>query len=413
MSRSAMSGSGDEAGGGDEVRWLLWLFAVVVLFVLVTVSGVSVLIASAGAAQFGRYGSLAGEFVEPHGIAVDQATGDVIVVDTNNSRVERFSSDGAFQLAWGWGVADGTTRALQTCRVRCFAGARGAGAGELGFAEGVAVDNNPGSSSRGDVYVVDLGNRRVEKFTATGRFLLMFGGEVNETAHAHGAHASEDLCPVNPGDKCKDGTPGPANGQFEFPVEGSFIAIGPDGMVYIGDRNRIQQFTPAGIYHSQTKLSPNPTGPGNNELGGVSGLAVNSQGDLYAIRNDITGVNEYEPSGDLLQTLDEQAEPAGPEGPTPAVAVGSNGQVFIDDIANGEHRIDEYNSEGAKLATFDKGFEDGLNGIAYDNRTHQLYVINTIDNTAPPTMEVRIVTPPDPRPVPPAHKLTEAVLFSV
>ena len=138
----------------------------------------------AGAAdQFGRHGTLAGEFIEPNGIAVDQKNGDVFIVDSNNRRVEKFSRDGVFMLAWGWGVADGRTHALQTCRMKCFAGFEGAGAGQLGFAEGVAVDNDQLSLSHRDVYVVDIGNHRVEKFTPAGEFLLMFGGEVNETAH--------------------------------------------------------------------------------------------------------------------------------------------------------------------------------------------------------------------------------------
>ena len=357
----------------------------------------------AGAAsQFGGDGALAGEFVEPNGIAVDQQNGDVFVVDSNNRRVEKFSRDGVFLLAWGWVVADGKTHVLQTCDTRCFAGFEGAGAGQLSFAEGVAVDNDPLSPSHGDVYVVDIGNHRVEKFTPAGEFLLMFGGEVNETAHRNGERADEDLCPVDPGDKCKAGTVGPADGQFEFPVEGSFIAVGPDGTVYVGDRNRVQRFSPAGIYWSQVKLLPEPGVTGSDEVGGTSGLAVNATGDLYVIRNGIVGVDEYEPSGRLLRTLDEQGEPAYPEGPTPTLTLDSAGDVFIDDEANGQHRIYEYDSMGARLASFDAGMEGGLHGIAFGDRSRELYVVDTNSNVRPVIARVRIVSPPDPGPFAPA-----------
>jgi len=67
------------------------------------------------AENFGALGSGAGQFSEPNGIAVDQETGDIYIVDTNNERIERFNSQGRFLRAWGWGVADGKSAALQTC----------------------------------------------------------------------------------------------------------------------------------------------------------------------------------------------------------------------------------------------------------------------------------------------------------
>jgi tripartite motif-containing protein 71 len=98
--------------------------------------------------EFARYGKGAGELREPFGIAVDARSGDVYVVDTNNWRIEKFMPDGRFLLAWGWGVANGRSRAPQTCTSRCFAGIQGPGAGQFQFPEGVAVDNDPSSSSQ-------------------------------------------------------------------------------------------------------------------------------------------------------------------------------------------------------------------------------------------------------------------------
>jgi tripartite motif-containing protein 71 len=359
---------------------------------------VGVLASGAGAAgavdQFGSYGNGAGEFIEPNGIAVDQESSDVYILDTNNYRVEKFTKEGVFLFAWGWGVADGRTHALQICTTTCFAGFRGSGAGQLGFAEGVAVDNDPLSPSYKDVYVVDLGNHRVQKFSPTGEFLLMFGGEVNKTAHKTGETDEEDVCPVRPGDRCKDGTAGRADGQFEFPVEGNFIAVGPTGTVCVGDRNRVQEFSSKGVYQSQVKLLPEPVGAGN-EVGGTSGLAVDSKGNLYVIRIGVSGVNVYEPPGRLLWTLDEQGEPENPEGPTPAMTLDSSGHVFIDYYVNEQHRIDEFDSStGAKLASFDAGTEDSLHGIVFGEHIGKLYVVNTNNNVTPIIARVRIISLP-------------------
>ncbi len=340
---------------------------------------------------FGGYGSGAGESIEPNGIAVDQANGDVYVVDSNNNRVERFTSRGRFLLAWGWGVADGRTRALQTCMSKCFSGFEGAGAGQLQFAEGVAVDNDPDSASYGDVYVVDLDNRRVQKFSPEGKFLLMFGEEVNQTAHVRNEHASEDVCRASSGDQCKAGPEASVHGLFVFAVEGSFIAVGPNGTVYLGSSDHVLEFNPEGVYQTEITLLPSPKPTGSNELGGVSGLAVNAQGNLYVIRNGIAGIDEYTPSGKLIRNLDDKGEVAGPEGPTPTIAVNRAGYLFADvHIINRGHHIEEYSPTGSKLASFDYGSQDGLHGIAYDERTKALYIVST----GPRLAHVRIVTPP-------------------
>lgn len=349
---------------------------------------------------FGTRGRARGEFIEPNGIAVDQQTGDIFVLDSDNSRIEKFTSEGAFLSAWGWGVADGRTKALQTCRERCFAGLEGPGAGELQFAEGIAVDNDPSSPSHGDVYVVDIGNHRIEKFSPSGAFLLMIGNGVNDTAHQGRYYDEENRCPVNPDDICGPGSEDPSQAplasQLEFAVEGDFIAVGPEGILYVGQRNRVKEFTPAGIYKEQIGLVPAPTPAGGREVGGVSGLAVNGSGDLYVIRHGIVGVDEYAPSGKLLRTLEQGGEPAAPEGPTPSLALDPAGDVFIDVHMGAHHRIDEYSSRGVRLASFDSGQEDGLHGLAYDEHTRELYIVNTNSDIEPPLARVRIVRPPRP-----------------
>lgn len=355
--------------------------------VLASVLFVGVGSAAASMGQFGEPGNEGGQFAEPRGIAIDQASGDIYISDRNNQRVERFNAAGGFLTAWGWGIADGTTKAFQTCTMTCFAGINGTGTGQFNFPEGVTVDNstNPLDTSVGDVYVVDVRNRRVEKFSASGVFLLMFGGEVNETTKG-------DVCLA--GEECKAGTPGTNNGQFTIgPATGtSSIAVDSNGIVYVGDENRVQEFTPDGAYLSQVTLGG---------AGFTTALVVNSVGDLYTRSRELSGVREYDQSGTLMATLDSEGSPK-----TLALDTSSD-DVFIDDASVGPgHRILKYDASGKELASFDAGMEDGERGITFGETSGELYVVNK--------SVVRLVTPPPPGPLvePGSELATEALRSS-
>jgi tripartite motif-containing protein 71 len=349
--------------------------------------------------EFGSYGTKGGQFVEPNGIAVDQGSGDAYVMDTTNERVEKFTQGGTFLLAWGWGVANGRTPALQTCTTatRCFVGLDGTGAGEFGFAEGLAVDNDPHSVSHHDVYAVDVDSYRVEKFSPTGRFLLMFGGGVNASARERGEVSGEDVCPVLPGDRCTIGASGSASGQFDFRDEGNFIAVGAGGIIYVGDHNRVQEFNPNGTYKSQVALVPAVRG--GREEGGTLALALDADGGMYVVRYGIAGVQRYTPEGQLLQTLDEEATPEGDESPTPSMTIDPEGHLFLDYHVGEQHHMIEYDAQGAEIASFDTGTGygpgglDGLHGLAYGNAVGELYVVNA----EAPFARVRVFAPPAPK----------------
>ena len=126
-------------------------------------------------AAFGSLGTGASEFSEPGAVAVNEASGDVYVVDRGNERVQRFSSGGVFLGAWGWGVTDGASE-YEVCESGCQPWHAGSGRGEFKGPGAIAVDNSSSvsDSSRGDVYVVSdtsLEHGRVWKFSAAGEFL--------------------------------------------------------------------------------------------------------------------------------------------------------------------------------------------------------------------------------------------------
>jgi NHL repeat len=359
---------------------VLALSATALLCALVAFAGTSSSAEAAPPAQFGSEGVGAGQFVEPHGIAVDQQSGELYLADRNNQRIERFSAEGRFELAWGWGVADGGGHEAQACgpdavppAATCFEGLEGPGSAQFKFPAGVAVDNDSASASRGDVYVADARNARVEKFGPAGNFIGMFGGEVNATT-------SGDVCLA--GETCQAGVEGTGHGAFQH-LGADAIAVGPDGSVYVGDENRVQRFSPGGAWESQIVL------PGGLVENTVQTLAVDSEGDIYVGAIGQSGIRKYDPSGNELGTPRDQT------GATEsfAIAIGPGDELLVNDFQGGRHHLLSFDATGRQTASFDAGpeAEDGARGIAYGEAIGSVYVLNPA--------AVRTVAPPAPGPL--------------
>jgi hypothetical protein len=336
------------------MRGLKGVFGVVAMVAMVCLlflvgGGVAV----AAPSSFGGEGEEAGQFSGPSGVAVEQESGDVYVVDRGNRRLDKFGGAGEFLFASGWGVADGHSAAPQVCTSVCFAGIQeGAGGGQLGrFAEGVAVDNGPLSSSHGDVYVFDIGNNRVEKFDSAGSFLLAFGHEVNATTHGN-------VCLA--GESCQAGTHGTGVGEFATAGFGiTVIAVNPVGTVYVGDENRVQEFSPGGVYEGQIAL------PG---VGFILSLAVDSSSDVYVTGTELSGTHKYSSVG---------AELGEPRGFAKTIALGPSDALFVN---NSRGHILEYDASGQEISSLvdernslvDEGNDTGL---AFSESRQALYVL--------------------------------------
>ncbi len=123
-------------------------------------------------ATFGTAGSGSGQFKEPAGVAVNQESGDVYVVDRGDNRVERFSSAGAYEAQFNGTEIDGAP-----------AGAGKAAPAKLSEPSGIAIDNachyqglsesecKTKDPSNGDVYVIDIGHNVIDKFNEAGEYV--------------------------------------------------------------------------------------------------------------------------------------------------------------------------------------------------------------------------------------------------
>jgi hypothetical protein len=109
----------------------------------------------AGIADGGGGGFVTG----PKGVAADDS-GNVYTVD-QTKRVQKFSSTGVFKAAWGKNTIIGGSEGSEICThiAECQSGEYGSLGGEMAEPFGLAAD------PAGNVYVSDIANRRIDRFS--------------------------------------------------------------------------------------------------------------------------------------------------------------------------------------------------------------------------------------------------------
>ena len=134
--------------------------------------------------------------------------------------------------------------------------------------------------------MTDPGHYRVEKFDSSGNLILMIGKEVDETSHA-------DVCVIASGDTCQSGVPTSGPGGFEAPTYlGVDNSGGPSaGDLYVADTTTgiVSKFTSSGNIVGEWQTH------GQLPWGGMAGMAVGANGDLYLSNGG--QLNAYEQNG--------------------------------------------------------------------------------------------------------------------
>ncbi|HEX5763189.1 MAG TPA: hypothetical protein VFY04_08725 [Solirubrobacterales bacterium] len=275
--------------------------------------------------------------------------GHIFVADQTGRRVSEFTAWGVFVKTWGWDVVasgpgddvvapeDQFEICLPDAGDTCKAGVQGnVGVGQFGTVAGIAVD------SAGNVYVFDPPARRVQKFSPSGQFLLMFGGGVNQGG---GTPANPgNVCTaqhIANGDVCGAGATGSANGQFGavqglgdyISVDTLGTAVATDDKVYAGDVGRIQRFDSDGVWQASIAV-PETT----------NSLATDATGNLYvtyinASNNNKPNVRKLDPAQSTASELC-QFEASNPR----AVAIAPDGEVYAFNKNGADSRILRFSS---------------------------------------------------------------------
>jgi DNA-binding beta-propeller fold protein YncE len=151
--------------------------------------------------KFGTTGSGDGELLRPAGLAVE-ASGNLIVVDSGNNRLQVFSPDGKF---------------VGKC------GGPGKGPGQFDKPWGVTLDKD------GNIWVADWNNHRVQKLSNRGECLMTIGS-YGKITQPEGSYAVTIHGPFVAGEGEKAGHP--RTDQFNHPTD---VAIDSDGDIYVCD----------------------------------------------------------------------------------------------------------------------------------------------------------------------------------
>jgi DNA-binding beta-propeller fold protein YncE len=234
----------------------------------------------------GEFGSDPGQFNGTEGVAVDPS-GNVYVAEFNGNRVQKFDANGNFVLMFGKAVDNTTGGDVCTAASgdTCTGGTMASTGGAFHNPAGVATD------SAGNVYVVDGGNRRVQKFDSDGNFILTWGKGVNQTT-------AGDLCTAASGDTCQAGTSGSGDGQFTGPVG---IATDSSNNVYVGDsgNDRIQKFDSGGTFTSKWGT----TGSAGGQFNDLQGIDVDSSDNIYAVDFTNSNVQVFSSAGTFIRSF--------------------------------------------------------------------------------------------------------------
>jgi hypothetical protein len=277
--------------------------------------------------SFGGTGSGSGEFESPGGVAVNDVTHDVYVVDRGNDRVEEFDSAGTYMRELnGSGLLAGEEKE---------AGSGGQPGekltGRFSGPSEIAVDNSTGPS-REDVYVVDRGHGVIDKFSSTGAYQ----GQLTET----------------PLVKNDDGevTGGPFEAGAGHPRSIQGIAVDNKGVVWVN------------IYEGPVYSFSNTSTVTERETllkGSAGGLSVDDEDDLYFYRGHGIVV-EANSVGEILSNPLDGDEDAF------RVAVDPVGrEVYLDNIDG----IEVFSFSGERIESFGEGHfpEDGEEPLVFSD----------------------------------------------
>ena len=270
--------------------------------------------------SFGSYGSGAGDFDHPAGLAVGPE-GEIWVVDQGNDRVQKFDASGEFLSQFG---------------------SSGSGPGEFGRPTDVAID------ASGNLWVTDANNDRIEKFDSEGEFIKSVGSSGSGTGHFDGPEgiAADAEGHIWVGDTYQGrvqefseagefirvvGSYGSGEGQLGEPVA---LDIGPGGNIWVADWqfNRVAVFDNTGEFQFQFGSS----GSGSGQFAHPDAIDVDPEGSAWVGDEGNDRVEQFSETGEYLGTIGSSGSGAGQFqfGYPFGIATDSSSHLFVSDANN-------------------------------------------------------------------------------
>ncbi len=275
---------------------------------------------------WGSSGAGEGQFTSPRAVAV-APDGSVYVADTRGNRIEQFTADGQFVRAWGslGKIEDGTGQP-----------------GAFNEIWGLAVDKD------GNVFASDTWNHRIQKFTADGQFVTMWGtfgltdAGLNAMWGPRGIAVDKDgnvyvadtgnkrvLVFDNNGQPLRSiGKAGVLDGELDEPTS---MAIADDGRVFVADtwNQRVQVFSNDGSYLSQWSIA----GWFGQSLDNKPYITLDGQGNAYVSDPEGFRVITFTDGGQFLYTFGDFGADGSTFGLPTGLAFG-NGKLYVVDTNN-------------------------------------------------------------------------------
>jgi uncharacterized protein (TIGR03663 family) len=275
------------------------------------------------------------QMATPRDVAV-APDGSLYVVDGGNSRVLHLSQDGELLQAWGSFAASN----YDTNEI--------APEGTFNDPWGIAV------GPAGSVYVADTWNNRIQKFTADGQFITMWGqfGAAESRYHFWGPRgvAVDDQGRVyvtdtgnkrvvifdsDGNDLGSFGGAGMGVGEFDEPVG---IAVDDRGRIYIADtwNMRIQVMLPNGTdsFSYTTNIEWDISAWFGDSLDNKPFLAVDENYHTFVADPILGRVLEFDPEGNFLRAWGSYGTGPAEIGVVGGLAVDADGDVWVSDALN-------------------------------------------------------------------------------
>ncbi len=275
------------------------------------------------------------QLATPRDLAV-APDGTLYVVDGGNNRILHLAPDGSLLQAWGSFAASN----YETNEM--------APAGTFNDPWGIAVGPD------GSVYVADTWNNRIQKFTADGQFLTMWGqfGAAESRYHFWGPRgvAVDDQGQVyvtdtgnkrvvifdsDGNDLASFGGAGMGVGEFDEPVG---IAVDDQGWVYIADtwNMRIQVMIPdgSGSLTYSTNIEWDINAWYGDSLDNKPFLAVDENHHTFVADPILARVLEFDPTGSFLRAWGSYGTGPAEIGAVGGLAVDADGNVWVSDALN-------------------------------------------------------------------------------